>query len=326
MKKVLRTKKVLAVISLVLGIGVLTFFFNDIKTYSAVLYYKQINPRAGVVYFEKLYKDNHNGAEEALSEANFTVSETQRNAQDINTLFAYQEKIRALFSKREAHFVEMIRIDKEAKKLRVSKEYKEFFDKRMEADQNDYEAFKIYREGMQKLMDGTLSYYKFRNLFGDAARFVLVLATPDGFTPENVKRFSELSSGLNVQYNEIIFLAEKGIFTHELMVSMKSQNEVIKLFEQLNNAYVAGDKGRVDEINKKLSLYVESISQDESELITQWAKEKAKPIFEAQNEKHRKSLDLYNQAYIYAKNQKLDTILSVWNNKPPGTILDRKAI
>jgi hypothetical protein len=319
-----KNKRFLTVAGIVVITLISIFNFNLIQAFSRKLYYQVINPTAGISYFERFYKENYKAAFDILDETNVLVFEMQKSSQNINALYNYQEKIRGMYSKREAYFVEMLRIDKEAKTLRVNEDYRTFYDKRIAADQNDFEAFKIYKDGMLKTMDGILSYSKFQNLYGEATRFVLVLTTPEGFTAENINYFSDLSSKVDLQYNEIASLSEKGIFTEELSNYMSKQNETIKLFKQLNDAYASGDKEKADKIYKKLELNIENVDIDKGELITQWAKEKARPVFEAQDEKHKKSLDLYNQAYIYAKNQNLNYVLSVWGDQTPGTYTENK--
>jgi hypothetical protein len=324
--KLIKNKRFLIIAAIVVFALISIFNFNIIQAFSRKFYYQTINPTAGISFFERLYKENFNAALDTLNETNALVFKMQQNSKDTNTLYNYQEQIREYYSKREAYFLEMLRIDEEAKKLRVNEDYRTFFDKRIAADQNDFEAFKIYKDGMLKIMDGILSYAKFQNLYGEATRFVFVLTTPDGFTAENINYFTNLSSKLDLQYNEIASLSEKGIFTEELSNYMSKQNEAIKLFKQLNDAYASGDKEKADKIYKKLELNIENVDIDQAELITQWSKEKAKPVFEAQDEKHKKSLDLYNQAYIYAKNQNLNYVLSVWGGQTPGSYTENKEI
>src|SRR3989344_1989845 len=177
--RILRTKKTIGVAAAILAVIVFAVYFNDIRVVGSNVYYHTINPEAGALRLEGLYKDNYDEAQSALDEANLTISEMTQKSTDTNSLFVYQEKVRGIFSKRDAHFTEMVRIDDEAVKLRLDSRYKEFYQKRKQADENDYEAFKIYRGGMQNLMDGTLSYYKFTNSYGEAMKFVAILTTPD---------------------------------------------------------------------------------------------------------------------------------------------------
>lgn len=324
--KILRTKKTIGVGSAIIAVIIFAIYFNDIRVVASNVYYHTINPEAGALRLERLYKKNYDEAQNALNEANLTISEMTQKSTDTNSLFAYQEKVRGIFSRRDAHFTEMIRIDDEAMKLRLNNRYKEFYQKRKQADVNDYDAFKIYRQGMQNLMDGTLSYFKFTNSYGEAMSFVAILTTPSGFTQENIDHFKSLAANLSLQHNEVDSLAKRGVFTQRLVDSMKTKNASVMLFRDMNDAIVSGDKERADEVMLMFVQQAKIKPPDESDLIAQWAREKRQPVFDAQDEKHRYSLDLYNQAYTYARNERLDNIHSVWGDKIPGTAEEKKLI
>lgn len=326
MTKIWRTKAALCVGVGIIFATVFAFYFKDIQTFSATLYYHTINPQAGARRLEVLYKENYDRAQNALDEANLTISEMTQYANDVNTGFGYQEKTRGLFSQRDAYFTEMVRIDNEATKLRLDSRYKEFYRKRKLADENDYEAFKIYRGGMQNQMDGVLSYYKFTDSYAEAMGFLSTLNSPNGFTPENVKHFENLAFALNLQYNEVASLAKREIFTKDLADLMNEKNEVVKLFNDLNNAVFTGNKVVAEEVMKKFMQKAKTEAPNENELIVQWAREKSQPVFDEQDKKHRLSLDLYNQTYTYARNEHLDNIISVWGFKLPGTPEDKKPV
>lgn len=50
-------------------------------------------------------------------------------------------KVQDDFSEREAYFIEMQSIDEDAIKLNLPENYKEFFNKRLAADKNDFYRF-----------------------------------------------------------------------------------------------------------------------------------------------------------------------------------------
>lgn len=324
--RIWRTKTALCI-----GIGIISaivfaFYFKDIRLFTSTTYYQTINPQAGAHWLEELYKENYSQAQNALDEANLTISEMTQYATDITSIFGYQEKARGLFSKRDAYFTEMVRIDNETTKLRLDSRYREFYRKRKLADENDYEAFKIYRGWMQNQMDGVLSYYKFTDSYAEAMEFLSILNSSDGFTQENVEHFENLALSLNLQHNEVDSLAKRDVFTKDLADLMNDKNEVVKLFNELNNAVFTGNKAVADEVMKKFRQKAKTETPNENELIVQWAREKGQPVFDEQDKKHRYSLDLYNQTYTYAHNERLDSIISVWNSKMPGTTEDNKPV
>lgn len=311
----------------VLGVAlVAAVFFGDLLDLSTNLYYYTLNPKAGAVYLEESYKQNFIGAQSALDEASFIVAEMQQNAYDAPSLFYYQEQIRGLLSKREAYFVEMLRIDEEAQGLRLGSEYQEFFEKRRAADQNDYEAFKIYRDGMQGLMDGVLSYQKFAELYQAAKATLPPLMTPEGYTSENIDRLGKAAADLSFHHIELKSLAERGILTDNLYQAIKLDVEHYDLFYQFTKKNLEHDAEGMDEIALQLDRIIETERADTGDLLLEWAEETRQPIFEAQDNKHRDSLDLYNQAYAYAENKGLDPILSVWRDDHPGTEAYRSPI
>lgn len=308
-------------IIVVLTLFLLFISFTNFFTFQSFLqdsYFRTINPRSGVRQLEQSYKENFNSAESVRVKANFVNDEMKTNAQNSNDLFRYQEKIREFMTKRETHYIEMLRIDDTALTYRLSSDYRVFFEKRKAADQNDYDAFKIYRDSMRQLMDGMLAYSKFIDLYNRAVDVMALLGSPDGFTPENVKNYRELSLTVALQYNEVASLTEKGVFTKELGASLNQRNEGIKLVAGLNDAIVSGNNQRADEILLIMKKRGQPDVSKEVDLIAQWSKEKALPAYQAQDAKHKLSLDLYDQAYTFAKNQKLDLILTIWEGNYPG--------
>ena len=175
-------------------------------------------------------------------------------------------------------------------------------------------------------MDGTLSYYKFTNSYGEAMKFVAILTNPDGFTQENISHFEGLAVNLDLQHNEVDSLAKRDVFTQELVDLMKTKNESVKLFRDLNDAIVSGDRERADEVMQAFVQKTREKVPEESDLIAQWARDKSQPVHEEQDAKHRLSLDLYNQAYTFVRNERLDNILSVWGDKVPGTAKEKRLI
>jgi len=289
------------------------------------LYYSKINPRAGAKRLEVVYKQLFDEAENTRDQANLLISEMQVQVSDINSLFRYQEKLRGLFSQREAIFQEILRIDGKAKSLNISQNYREFFQKRQLADQNEYEAFRIYRRGMENIMEGTLAYLKFEKFYRQAFALIsaFVLSPEESFTGENLETFKTLTSNLELQFREIISLQKEKVYPEKLVEDMRDKKEIVQLFQKANEAILAEDEEKTE---KTLNTISQRIKQREEkgvnyeDLKLQWVEEINKPLFEAQDKKHKKSLDLYNQAYIYAKTQNLKEILSVWNGEPPGEI------
>lgn len=320
------SKKIIIYSLFLIGLIIGAFYFSDFWALLSNFYCYTINPNAGILRLEKNYKDNFVAAENTRYEANFTIIDMQQKIVDSNSLFAYLEKIQGLFSKRDAHFVEMLRIDSETEKLRLTDKYKTFFEKRKKADENDHEAFKVYREGMEKLILGVLAYYKFTNLYKELLSTGSFLSTPEGFTPEIFARFENLGVRLDLQYNEIASYFEKGILPKELVEVLNNKNENVKLLRELNEAYLTNNQQKLDELKKTYQARIKKKSSNELDLLSQWGKEETQPLFEAQDEKHKKSLDLYNQAYIYAKNQNLTLILSIWGDQPPGTSAKNESI
>jgi len=323
MRKKIKLKKFLFFLPII--IGGLWIYFNNLHSSLVDFYYFKINPKAGVKRLEKTYKELFQIAETARDQANLTITEMQDQAKDINALFSYQGKIRGFFSKRDAAFQEMLRIDEKAKQINISEEYREFFRRRQLADKNEYEAFRIYREGMENIMEGTLAYLKFEQFHRQAlALFTSFILNPEeSFTGENLKTFKTLTDNLELQFQEILSLQKRKVYSEELVEDIRERKEIVQLFQQVNEAILEEDEEKVKETFNTISQRIKQREKKEvsyKDLGLQWIEEISRPIFEAQDKKHKESLDLYNQAYIYARTQNLKEILSVWNNHPPGTI------
>lgn len=306
-------KKLSIIVFLAIPLTILFLNFETIISSLPNAYY-QINPKAGVIKLEQLYKQNFDSAESTRQEANFLLTELPQKASNVNEIFAYQERVRGLFSKRDAFYTEIIRIDDKGKTLKLTKDYQEFFHKRKLADENDYEAFKIYRQGMQDMMDATLSYIKFTEIYDQVANSIYALKNSDFSNTTNLEGYAV---NLNSQYSEIESLSKKGIFTLEMVDALKFKNENVGLFRDLALSISSNNDKKAKEISASLEERLKR-ELNEADIVSRWVVEKRQPLFEAQDQKHRVSLDLYNQAYIFARNQKLDAIISTWGNKTPG--------
>jgi len=292
-------------------------------------YFQTLNPKAGVVKLEKQYKDAYDSAYSSLQESGMTITEMQEKSDDQNnkgnmTAFTnyYSGKLLYQFSARDTDFVNMLAIDDSALNLNLPMEYKQFFQKRKKADEKDYDGFKTYRTGMTHLMDGTIAYYSFYDLYSD----VMVKLYPTDnkqayYSDQNNTAIIGKEALLDTQFNKIQTLKDQDIYTTEIYNSLATSQLEVQLFRELYVGYRTDDPKTVNDATNKLNTNNPKLTTQDQDvtIFLNWSKEKIQPYFYSQDTKHGQASDLYRQAYSYAKIQKLDEVFSLWKNQAPGS-------
>jgi len=297
------------------GVIYLSTQFIDWKN----LYFTLI-PKAAAIELEKAYKKNFDGAASALASANDEIDLVHTTAKTSSDIENGDTQVRGYFSQRDAYFSEMVRIDNQALRLHLPLAYKTFYAKRLKADTNDYDAFKMYYQGEDGMMDAIIAETKFNDAYSASYDYFLNLYQNDSFNSHTVARFKTMVEQLDAQYKNIAGLADtSNIYSQDLLTYLQHEYDMISLFRQMADAIATNDQAReqaiVDEaVNKEKVKFPDVYS-----IVTAWGKDKIEPIVIAQDQKHKRSWDLYNEAYLYAKNENLTDILKVWSSSPPGT-------
>lgn len=179
---------------------------------------------------------------------------------------------------------------------------------------------------MQNVMDGIREIYAFNDIFVQSQILLATIESTNGYNQENFDKFQKIAVNLNSQEGELMVFAKRGIFTQRIVDMIQSQNNTVQLTNELNMAFANKDLPKVAEIADKLKQEPDYTSDDWVQAILEWGKVKNSAVFVKQDEMHQKSWDMYKQAYLYAKNKQLNSIISVWDNIIPGFESSEKSI
>jgi hypothetical protein len=290
------------------------------------LYYQVLNPKAGAVRLEAEYRKNFQTAENASDLAHRFLAKMVQNSANVEDAKFYANKFSEQLSERAAAYEEMLRITNSQASLDLSNEYKEFFKRRKEADQTDYEAFKVYRDGIESSLAGSLSLYYYLQMRAALfASFMAILDLNDKTPPkEKINSFDVSYGRINGQFIALENLYNKGVYPDDLFEKVK---EIQKHSEESNKIVMGILRGDAEEVSSRLELYFKNPEKTEEkptaleEALFEWSRRSQETYWAKQDEGHKKARDLYKDAYNYAKNYDLD-ILTVWPNRLPGDFRD----
>lgn len=293
--------------------------FGQIKSYLTPTYYKYLAPKAGALQYEKDYKITFNKAEKVRLKTNKLVDESKKG-QGFDDEFKIQ--MTDAFTERELYLNELIAIDKKSADLKLPAEYKEFYEKRLEADINEKEAFLDYKEAMQNLSKSSVIF-----TFQYHYKTIMDFLTSEGPRTMTVDNEYILDVGLSKaesQFNEeVLPLIENEFFTEELGNDLKEQLILIRLTTNLHKARLHGDTELQSKYYQDMIKLVENTNKKSSpQIYLEWSNIKVQPYMYSQDKKHKASFKIYNEAYKQAKNDKLTEITNAWNGDYPGTVED----
>lgn len=325
MKKIFNALLNVLIILLIIGIGYLFFqSFDSLKNLTIDrIYYPIINPKAGAFAYEREYKNNSDKAEKLKLKTNALVSKmqeeslkpTDRKITDINEEFNLQ--LTDIFNERDQLLKELIEIDNKSLNLSLPEEYNVFYIKRLKADLNEYDAFKDYRMGIDTLFKGMV-LYEFDEKYTPVMDY---LVDVNNLTKDSVYQIELSQSQFESFYaSKITPLISSNFFTKDLSASLENKMNTMRVISNFQIARLSGDDNRA----QKYYHDIEALGQKEDpkspvEMFLDWSKEKVQPFFYTQDEKHKKSYSLFNDAYKHAKNKKLKEILGIWDGDYPGS-------
>lgn len=313
------------IILLIIGLGYLIFQdFNSIKNFTVErIYYPIINPKAGALAYEKEYKLKFDKAEKLRQKANVLVSKMQvealkpsdRNVSDINKEYNIQRT--DIFNEREQLLNELIEIDNKSLKLALPSEYQDFYNQRLKADMNEYDAFTDYRQAMETLSKGMILYEFDENY----APTMDVLVDIDALTKDSIPLLELNRSRFETFYNsQVTPLINEGFFTKDLADSLELKLKTMRVISGFQIARLNEDYEEADKYYLEISNMADTEPGKSSvEMFLDWSQEKVQPYYYTQDEKHKKSFSLFNEAYKYATNKNLNEIVSIWNGDYPGS-------
>jgi len=287
------------------------------------VYYHYINPVAGARDIETKYKIQFEKAEEARVLANRTSTQMTANAKDTKSLGEYQKVIKDLFEQRDSAYMAMLNLDIESLQLKLSQKYKEFFTKRQEADQLDYNAFTIYRKGYENSMEITLAITNyFEKRYETSSLFKDIYKTDkSGYNMVNVKKLNGIAIYLDKYVsNDIASHSARLKLPDELVNSLLADNETLQLSNKVIYSYANGNITDGKNAGDLLIQRSKIKYTDPLDIFSNWAPGNMNEVAQLQGEAHNAAYFLYSEAYTYAKENKLDLqIEKIWGDKIPGT-------
>lgn len=284
-------------------------------------YLMTINPHAGAAYLEKQWQKNYNGAALELEEGNTYISKMQNNL-DLKSSdkYTYIDTIKGILVKRDAYFSEMIVIDKKALHLRLPQQYHDFYTKRLVADQRDYYAFNTYSTGMMQILDGTKAIYQYSDYFSLALSTAASLADAGQYYTKWTKVFNYIVYVLQTDTNDASVLQDKGILDKPIVDAMIKGEQTILLIQKVNNAWVSNDKQGYADANLQMQKMSQQAPPDWNMIIAKWGKDKRERFMIKQDKLHNEATKLYNRAYLFARDEKLNEVINIWGNNFPGSL------
>ncbi len=324
-RKIDTFKLILAVIFLLISI----FIFYppvSIKNDTVKFYYQTLNPKAGMVYYEKQYKKETEIAEGYRGQVNTIMTELQENGQAqksddylLTLLKGKKSQIDKIFNNREQSLQRLIEIDKSAQSIRLSKNQKAFYEKRKLADENELKAFSMYKLAQIRFTEGSIAFYGFWNLFHTAIN--------TAFSPDQSLRTTSSMAALEKQVGDFYGKEIKGvknnkILSDDLIKQIDHGYEVLtKLFEYQKFTLTKPSPESLKEKEQELLVTIQDQGdnkQSNTDMFMDWIDIFVKPGIYLQDKEHQKSFYLFKDAYEYAKKQKMDPIFTVWSNDFPG--------
>jgi len=325
-KKRMETVKLIFAICLLFTSIFIFYPPKSIANDSVKFYYQTLNPKAGVIYYEKQYKNETEKAEGYRAQVNNIMSELQENGQAqksdeylLTLLKRKKTRIDEIFKNREQSLQRLIEIDKLAQNIRLSKSQKAFYEKRKLADENELKAFSMYKIAQERFTNGSVAFYGFWNLFHKTIN----TAFSTDSSVRTVENMALLEKEVNDFYNAKINKMKDGkTLSDDIIKQIEHGYEVLtKVFEYQKFSLT---KPAQEELRQKeeelLVLIREGNNSQESntDMFMTWIDIFVKPGIYLQDKEHQKSFYLFKDAYEYVKKQKMDAIFTVWKNDYPG--------
>ena len=324
-KRVDIVKLILAIIFLFTSI----FIFYpplSMKNDAIKFYYQTLNPKAGMIYYEKQFKKESEKAEGYRAQVNTIMTKLQENEQGqksdeylLTLLKGKKSQTDEIFNNRKISLQKLIDIDTLGQNIRLPKNQKQFYEKRKLADENELKAFSIYKLAQERFTDGGIEYYGFWNLFYKAVNSAYS-QDPALRTVENVNK---LEKEINDFYNiDVKKSQEQKILSDDVFKRIDhGYKTVTKLFEyqkfRAGNPSAESIKQKEQELTQVIKNETDN-TQSNTDLFAAWIDSDVKLGIFLQDKIHQNSFSLYKDAYGYAKKQKMDAIFTVWKNDYPG--------
>jgi len=325
-KKRTETVKLIFAICL-LFISIFIFYPpKAIKNDSISLYFQTLNPKAGLIHYEKQYKEETKLAESYRTQVNSIMTELQQNGQAqksddylLALLKGKKTQIDEIFKNREQSLQRLIEIDKLAQNIRLSKGEIAFFEKRKLADENELKAFSMYKIAQERFTNGSFAFYGFWNIFHKTIN----TAFSTDSSIRTVENMALLEKEINDFYNTKINKIKDGkTLSDDIIKQIDHGYEVLtKVLEYQKFSLTKPSQADLRQKEEELLILIkEGNNNQESNtyMFMTWIDVFVKPGIYLQDKEHQKSFYLFKDAYEYAKKQKMDAIFTVWKNDYPG--------
>jgi hypothetical protein len=287
---------------------------NNLKHF----YYFNINPRAQAAIFEKEYMNDFNSADETLNKSNKEINDMQSGKE---TFYNGEQQVLVYFNDRDSFFNQMISIDNQSLKLNLPDNFKQFYKERLTADKADYEAFKVYRKGMEDFFTADTAMESYNSTFHDFLDDVGGLNV-DKYSQPQVDKTNYMSGLFQASYGSIQGIADTtDIFNQEILNYFQEEYNLYSSLKQYVDAFENKDQQKMNDIFVQTEYSLSNMPYaDFNGIITRWGAEKFGPIYQLQDNMHNNATGLYQKAYDYARKEKLEEILSAWKMKTPGAV------
>jgi len=289
-------------------------------------YYQTLNPKAGLVYYEKQYKDEMAIAEGYRTQINNIMSELQENGQAqksdeylLTLIEGKKTQIDEMLKNREQSLQRLIEIDKLAQNIRLSKDQKTFYEKRKLADDNELKAFSMYKIAQETFTNGSIAFYGFWNLFH---KIINTAFSPDS-SIRTVENMALLEKEINDFYNtKINKIKDSKILSGDIIKQIDRGYKVLtKLFEYQKFSLTKPSPESLKQKEQELVIIIKDQGDNKlsnTDMFMSWIDTFVTSGIYLQDKEHQKSFYLFKDAYEYAKKQKMDAIFTVWKNDYPG--------
>jgi hypothetical protein len=281
-------------------------------------YYFNMNPRAQAAIFEKEYINNFNSADDTLNKSNKEIDDMQSGKE---TFYNGEQQVLVCFNNRDSFFNVMISIDNQSLMLNLPDNFKQFYKERLAADKADYEAFKVYRKGMEDFFTADDAMMNYDEKFHDFVNDVGDLSV-DKYSQPQVDKTNYMSGLFQASYGNIQGIADTtDIFNQEILNYFQNEYDLYNNIKQYVDAFENKDQQGMNDAYTQMKYFLSNMpSTDINGIIIRWGAEKFGRIYKIQDNMHNNATKLYQKAYDYARKEKLEEILSAWKMKTPGAI------
>lgn len=281
-------------------------------------YYFNFNPKAQVSVYEKEYKNIFDESQKVFNQSNQAITDLQSGK---DTFYNVEQQLLVNFNKRDSDCNQLIKIDNSALALNLPYEFKEFYRERLSADKKDYQAFTVYRKGIEEYLTASDALRSYDENYNDFFKQFGKL-DQSKYSQDQVDIVQYHVKLLESSYRNIAGLADTtDIFNQEILDYIQNEYNLFTYTQGFLNAFENKDNNKMQEAFQSMMAYAyNNPSADINNIISRWGVEKLAPYYEAQDKLHNTATDLYQKAYDYARKQKLKEILQIWNSETPGYI------